>query len=172
MLNQGDSNMKIISFILTLTIFLGCCVSITGCGSNNDTNDNQSALKEVSLTKDNFEDYFTIDVNSDVDITKHGGNYVLGVYIYPTYSGVADVDVNVSATTPLESYNVSVTLEVTTGYVYWNKEYITLNLNSSGSASKSMTITTSDDKEILLETDCKKTFKAYVTDVEGTIKIK
>lgn len=164
--------MKTIALILTFAILFGCCVCITGCGSN-ESNDNIPAEpQEITLTKDNFENYFTIEIDSDIDITKHGGNYLLGVYVYPTYTGVADIDVSVFSSVPLESYNVSVTLEVTTGYVYWNKEYITLNLNSSGSASKSMTITTSDDKEILLETDCKKTFEAYVTDVEGTIKIK
>lgn len=162
--------MKILALILTLSMLFGCCVCITGCGSNNDNASNEP--QEIALTKDNFKNYFTIDIDSDIDITKHGGNYVLGVYVYPTYTASADIDVSVFTSVPLESYNVSVTLKIYAGKVYWNDKTISMNLSSSGSSNKSITLTTSDSKEILLESDCNTSFYASVVSVEGTIKLK
>lgn len=165
--------MKKIAFLLVITIL--CSYFMVGCNSNtntNDTNYNQPTNNEVTLTKENFDDYFTIELDTDIDVTKHGGNYVLGVYVYPTYTGVADVDVSVFSSVPLESYNVTVTLNISPGKVYWNEKTITMNLSSTGSANKSITINTSDEKDILLETDCNTKFYASVISVEGTIKLK
>lgn len=162
--------MKKIALFLSIIMIFGCCFSITACDSSTASNNNSSERQEIVLTKDNFKDYFTIEVDSDIDITKHGDTYILGVYVAPTYSAVADVDVNVFASSPLESYNVVLTLEVKTGYVYWNTKTITLNLTSNGSAQKNVTVTTSDEKDIYFEMDCNKEFYASIVSVEGTIK--
>ena len=150
---------KVISLITVLVCLL------TACGGNQNNN----GSSKITLSTDNFKEYFTIDVDSDIDITKHGGNTILGVYVTPTYTAVADVDVNVFAKVPLDSYDVKVTLEITTGYVYWNSQTVVLNLSSLGSAKKSITISTSSAKEILFESDCKKDFYARVKNVEGSI---
>ena len=154
-----------------LLLISSLTLSLTSCGEE-DNGGGQNEVQEITLTKENFEDYFSIEVDSDIDITKHGDNYLLGVYVPPTYTAVADVEVNVFATSPIDSYNVVVTLEVTTGYVYWNTKTVTLNLNSSGSASKNITITTSDEQDIYFESDCKKSFYARITGVQGTVKVK
>ena len=151
--------------VKVISLITGLVCLLTACGGNQNNN----GSSKITLSTDNFKEYFTIDVDSDIDITKHGGNTILGVYVTPTYTAVADVDVNVFAKVPLDSYDVKVTLEITTGYVYWNSQTVVLNLSSSGSAKKSITISTSSAKEILFEADCKKDFYARVKSVEGSI---
>ena len=160
------------------------CVPLSSCNSNSnqttsdskqttsDSKQTTSDSKEILLTKDNFKDYFAIEVESDIDITKHGDTFVLGIYIPPTYSAVADVGVNVFATSPIDVYNVTVTLEVKTSYVCWNKQTITLYISSNGSASKNLTITTSDAQDIYFKSDCNTDFYATIVSVEGTIREK
>lgn len=167
--NNKEKAMRKITLLLVFTILFGYCFLSTSCSSNTATN-TVEPTKEIKLTKENFNDYFTIEVDSDIDVTKHGGNVVLGVYIAPTYTAVADIDVDAFAKVPLNAYNVSITLKVTTGSIYWNEQIITLNLSSNGSANKSFTVITSDEKDILFESDCMKDFYVSIISVEGTIK--
>ena len=167
--------MKKIALVLSVAMIFACCIPLAGCGSNsNQTPSNtqtpSNSKKEVTLTKDNFRDYFAIEVETDTEITKHGDEVILGVYIAPSYSAVAAVDVNVYTTSPVDVYDVVVTLEITNGSVYWNDQTITLRLSSSGSASKKLTISTSDDQKILLEYYCNAEFRARIVSVEGTIR--
>ena len=161
--------MKPTALLLTIIMLFTCCLSLSSCNlDSNQTNSNQT--NEITLTKDNFKDYFTIEVDTDINTTKHGDIYQHGIFIPPFYSAVADVDVNVFASRPVDAYNVKVTLEVKTSSIYWNKQTITLYLSSNGSANKNLTITTSDSKTILFEYDCNKEFYASIVSVEGTIK--
>lgn len=161
--------MRKIALLLSIIIILAYCTLLSGCHSKSDQNESNTA-KEITLTKDNFKNYFTIEVDSNVTTTKHGDSYVLGVYVPATYSAVADVNVNVFSNVPIDSYNVKVTLEIKTGYVYWNTKTVTLNISSNGSASKKLTITTSDAQTIFFESDCNRNFYASIVSVEGTIR--
>ena len=159
--------------ILFCLALLTCALILTACDSRN-ANETAETLptKQTTLTKENFKNYFIIEVEPDIDITKHGDTSVLGYYIPATYSAVADVDVNVFSCSPFDSYNVAVTLKVFTGSVYWNEKTVTLYLSSSGSASKNLEITTVADEKILFESDCNPQFYVSIISVEGTIKEK
>lgn len=159
--------MKMKKLLLVVTILLGLCCFLVSC--NSTTNTNEVVLtNDITLTNENFEDYFMIEFDTALDITEHGGA-VKDFYIPRTYTGVADVNFNVYATTPLDAYNVSVTFEVRNS-TYWNTETITLNLNSSGSGSKSCTISTNDEETITSEWRLQGEFRFSIISVEGYIR--
>ena len=146
--------LKIIIICFCILFAFSSCTS----GSNNKTNDTVES-KKITLTKENFEDYFVIEILDDeMTISSSGGGKApswSGFDYWPIYySGSFDSDINVFAKVPLYSYNVVLTLkfyaddtEEKYGYEYslWTSETVTLNISSEGSGKASCVIETKKD---------------------------
>lgn len=160
--------MSIIILTIMIVLLASSCSSNTNTGTDAES-ETPTGPQKIVLTSENFRDYFSITVDSDVDITTHQGGTVAGAYIPTTYSAVADITVNTSATSPLDSYDVVVTLKVESGAGgnTWESKTITLPLSSTGSASRNITLSTTERE--LYKSACNVSFYAYIEDVKGYI---
>ena len=151
--------LKIIIICFCILFAFSSCTA----GSNNKTNDTVES-KRITLTKENFEDYFVIEIpNDEMTISSCGGEKApswSGFNYWPTYhDGIFDSDINVFAKVPLYSYNVVLTLKFNADdteekydydkhefyeYSSWTSETVTLNISSEGSGKGSFVIETKE----------------------------
>lgn len=157
---------SIVAGILVTAIISGVCV--WHFMTNNSSQEEQK--EEITLTADNFRDYFAINVDCNVKVTEHSGSTVAGVYLPGKYSAVANIDLDVLASIPLDAYNVKVTIKINKwNYKYWETKTVTLSLSSDGSASKSITISSSKVDKVYRDQIANDSIYAEITKVEGTI---
>lgn len=165
--------LKIIIICFCILFAFSSCTS----GSNNKTNDTVES-KKITLTKENFEDYFVIEVDDEMTTTPRGGIPIQfgGATRYmQAYCGSLDSEVNVFAKVPLYSYNVVLTLKFNADDTeddnsLWTSETVTLNISSEGSGNGNCVIET---KEHNLLSDFKDDKLIYSIDsVTGSIELK
>ena len=119
----------------------------------------EEAKKKITLTKDNFEDYFFIDYK-ELDVGK-------GRYGY-----VADVEVSCSPKSDFILDNVTVTLELNSYKMGWQTEPITVNLNIPSSTGVAEDIVTFEqDHSVIFFADALNGPNAHlrIVSVTGTI---
>ncbi len=171
--------LKIIIICFCILFAFSSCTA----GSNNKTNDTVES-KRITLTKENFEDYFVIEVDDEMTITPRGSIAFQfqvggGTHYTQAYCGSLDSEVNVFAKVPLYSYNVVLTLKIyadDTEEIYdydnslWTSETVTLNISSEGSGNGNCVIET---KERNLLSDFEDDKPIYSIDsVTGSIELK
>lgn len=154
----------VLVFVLILTSLMSGCGASSDAGANNLT-------EKISLTKDNFNEYFNISTNSNVTTIKESqGGVILGIYTPATYSGTANVDVSVTAAVPLKAYNVTVKVRIPTDNI-WEEKQKTLTLSSDGSGNASVTVKTLEKNHTNASLFSRDQFSAWLVSVEGEIEL-
>lgn len=162
---------KIISLLFIITILTMCFVS---CDGNNDNNSNTNNLdsntpEEITLTTENFKDYFNVVIEAtSTNVTPSAG-------IVKTYSANANLSIRITPKVPLTCYNASANIEVETGRTFWNKNSATVSLSYDGTGSSSTSLKTLSKSEcnyvIVSEGDCYPSFYSNILNVKGTITL-
>lgn len=121
--------MKKVFFILTI---ICAALSLTGCGTKEPI--------KVELTKDNFEDYFSVSAQVS-DFTTEEKKTIIG----SDYIGYANLKVNISPKKEITTEDVVISGQVTYTGLCWASNYdsfeVTINKDGEGETIKSITTT-------------------------------
>ena len=132
----------ILAVIALIVIVVGIVVAETIGGYSKPNQE------PITLTTDNFGDYFAINNECTVNTTKNPGKTILGVYIPATYSAIANINLDIVPSRPLEAFGVEVTLEIDKWTSdYWETKTVTLFIDSSGRARRTLSVESIEVKE-------------------------
>lgn len=117
--------------VILLVIICGI-LALTGCGKKEPV--------KVELTKDNFEDYFSVSAQVS-DFTTEEKETIIGT----DYIGHANLKINVNSKKEITAENVVISGQVTYTGLCWASNYdsfeVTINKDGEGETIKSITTT-------------------------------